>query len=259
MSLRSRPRFVVLSALLMASGARIARAEGDGVERSSAPAVTRSAATGSLLPFTSAATLDGQRAVGAAFGGYDSTRKSGLFEASAEARLWRGLTLRGGALYTASTDTLRPSFGARYQFLSEAAHGIDGSLGVFYRPEGLTEPEGEIETVLSAGGHLGGTYLLANLVYGQDPEANERDGEVRVAALQPVGSRLFLGLDARARFDLGSQPTKLEAKLDAVAGPVASVTLGPLAVMAQAGASALRLRDTTSYGVVALGGVGSSF
>jgi hypothetical protein len=210
------------------------------------------------LPFTSGATLEHQRAVGAAFGGYDTTRKTALFEAAAEARLWRGLSLRGGASYSASSDTLRPSFGARYQFLSESGVGIDGSLGAFYRPEGLTEPEGEIETVLSAGRHLGRTYLLGNLVYGQDPEANERDGEVRIAALRPVGSLLVLGLDGRVRFDLGSKPTKLEAKLDAVAGPVVTVLAGPVTLTVQAGASALRLKDTTSYGAVVLGGLGTS-
>jgi hypothetical protein len=259
MSCRTRQLFVVLAALFIVSTR--ARAEGDGVpeDRAQPPSVSRSAGTGALLPFTNGATLEQQRATGTAFGGYDSARKSGLFEAAAEARIWKGLSLRGGALYTSSTDTLRPSFGARYQFLSEARHGIDGSLGVFYRPEGLTEPEGEIETVVSAGSHVGRTYLLGNLVYGQDPEANERDGEVRLAALHPVGGLVLLGLDARVRFDLGSQPTKLEAKLDAVAGPVATVLVGPVALTAQGGVSALRLEDSTSYGAVVLGGLGSSF
>ena len=62
-----------------------------------------------------------------------------------------------------------------------------------------------------------------------------------------------------ARSILGSKPTKLEAKLDAVAGPVATVLVGPVALTAQTGASALRLKDSTTYGVVALGGLGSSF
>jgi len=262
MSRASRLSFALLCALLTTAGeAGLARGQDEAATEgaSRAPSVSRAAASGALLPFTSGAPLQDQRAVGAAFGGYDSTRQAALFEVAAEARIWRGLSLRGGAFYTASTDTLRPSFGARYQLLSESRAGFDGSLGVFYRPEGLTEPEGEIETVLSAGRHLGRTYLLANLVYGQDPEANERDGEVRIAALRPVGSLLFLGLDGRVRFDMGSKPTKLEAKLDAIAGPVATVLAGPVALTLQGGASALRLKDSTSYGAVVLGGLGSSF
>ena len=117
MSFRSRFAFAALPALLSVSLSPAARAADEGAgETSRAPSTTRAADTGTLLPFTNAATLEGQRAVGAAFGGYDSTRKSGLFEAAAEVRLWQGLSLRGGALYTSSTDTLRPSFGARYQF-----------------------------------------------------------------------------------------------------------------------------------------------
>jgi hypothetical protein len=262
MSVRSaRPWFVASGLLLALAPWSSARADGDGVtaDEVAPPSVARSAGTGALLPFSNGATLDGQRAVGAAFGGYDSARASGLFEAATEVRLWQGLSLRGGAVYTGGTSRLRPSFGARYQLLSEGRHGLDGSLGVFYRPEGLTEPEGEVETVLSAGSHLGRTYLLGNLVYGQDADANERDGEVRMALLSPVGSRLFLGMDGRVRFDLGSKATKLEAKLDAVAGPVATLVAGPVALTVQAGASALRLKDGTRYGAVVLGGAGSSF
>jgi hypothetical protein len=261
MSSQTKQLFVVLAVLGMSNRSQAAAPDRNGVlqDPAQAPSISRAACSGALLPFTSGATLGQQSATGAAFGGYDSTRKSGLFEAAAEARVWRGLSLRGGALYTSSTDTFRPSFGARYEFLSESRHGIDGSVGAFYRPEGLTEPEGEIETVVSAGSHLGRTYLIGNLVYGQDPEANERDGEVRIAALRPLGSMVLLGLDGRVRFDLGSKPTKLEAKLDAVVGPLVTVLVGPVAVTAQAGASALWLKESTSYGAVVLGGLGSSF
>jgi hypothetical protein len=257
MTSRSAQRFL----LLLASSAwpTLARAQGEAETAPRWSSPERSAGTGAFLPFTNLATVDGQRATGSAFGGYDTARNTGFFEAAAEVQIWKGLSLRGGALYTASTDRLRPSFGARYQFLSESRHGLDGGVGVFYRPEGLTEPEGEIEAMVSGGRHVGRAYVLGNLVYGQDAEANERDGEVRIAALQPVGTRLFLGLDGRLRFDLGSQPSKLEAKLDAVVGPVATVVAGPVAFTVQAGASALKIKDDTSYGAVVLGGLGSSF
>jgi hypothetical protein len=44
-----------------------------------------------------------------------------------------------------------------------------------------------------------------------------------------------------------------------VAGPVATVAAGPVALTVQAGASALKLKGDTSYGAVVLGGLGSSF
>jgi hypothetical protein len=46
--------------------------------------------------------------------------------------------------------------------------------------------------------------LFANLVYGQDPEGRERDGEVRLASLYDLGG-LQLGVDARVRLDLGEE------------------------------------------------------
>src|SRR5256885_842110 len=82
------------------------------------------------------------------------------------------------------------------------------STGISYRPEGLTEAEGEIEGVVSFGRHAGATYLLANLLYGQDPDGHERDGEVRAAALRPVGRSFVIGVDGRMRVDLGSDRAK---------------------------------------------------
>jgi hypothetical protein len=228
-----------------------------------AGATAGTAARGAFLPFSQGASVEAQRAYAVGFGGYDGARRSGAFEAAAELRLWGPIALRGGAVYAGGTRTVRPSFGARVQLLSEGRHGADGAVGVFYRPEGLTEPEGEIESVLSLGRHLGATYLLANLLYGQDPEGNERDGEVRMAALRPVAARLLVGFDSRLRLDLGSQAAKLdqhgEARLDAVAGPAATVVVGPIALLLQGGASAVRLRETTSYGVSFMAGAGGAF
>src|SRR5262249_50562952 len=146
--------------------------------------------------------------------------------------------------------------------LSERRHGVDGAIGVFYKPEGLTEGEGEVEAILSLARHFGRVGAYGNLVYGQDPEGSERDGELRLAALYGVNERLYTGLDTRFRFDLGSdlgkRRAKLEADWDLVAGPTASYSLGPLAFIGQAGVSAVQLVSVRA-GAVAMGGVGASF
>jgi hypothetical protein len=154
--------------------------------------------------------------------------------------------------------------GGRAQVLHQGPHGIDGSVGVFYKPEGLTEPEGEIEGIFTIGKHLGGTYALASLAYGQDPEGNERDGEVRLGAVRPVGGRTFLGMDGRVRFDLGSQAAKLalrkEATFDVLVGPSVTVLAGPVALLVHGGASAVRFQGTDlRYGAFVLGGAGTAF
>jgi hypothetical protein len=222
------------------------------------------AGTGSFLSFSLAADVESSRAYAVGLGGYDTARNAGTFEASTEARLWGPLALRAGAVYSNEMRSLRPSVGARVQALRESRHGVDGAVGVLYRPEGLTEPEGEVETVLSVGRHAGAAYLLGNLVYGQDPEGNERDGEVRLAVLGPAGGRTLLGLDGRFRFDLGSQAAKLalhhEATLDVLVGPSATIFAGPIALLAHGGPSVVRFAGAPAqYGAFVMAGAGAAF
>jgi hypothetical protein len=261
-------RMVVVSQLAMILVApSLARAADDVAAPVQPPSVVaRSAGAGGFLPLGQPATLDSQGAVGLTSAGYDGARKAAMFEAAAEVRVWGPLSVRGGAVLTGgagSEQRLRPSLGARFQALREDRHGIDGSLAVTYRPEGLTEPEGEVETVLSAGAHLGSNYLVANLVYGQDPEGNERDGEVRLAGLRPVSERVLIGFDGRLRFALGTPAAGSRAagepSLDLLVGPAATVVLGRLALLVHGGASALRVHSAGAFGAFVVGGLGTSF
>ena len=102
-------------------------------------------------------------------------------------RVWGPFAIRGGAEYSNVRKEARPTIGGRVQLLRQERHGVDGSLSVFYRPEGFTEPEGEIETFVSLGRRFDRISVLGNLVYGQDPEGNERDGELRFASLYARG------------------------------------------------------------------------
>jgi hypothetical protein len=224
---------------------------------------SKDAATqGAFLMFTNHAGLGDARAHALTFGGYDSVRGTGTFEAATEVRVWGPMSLRAGAVYTNGNRTLRPSVGGRVQALREGRHGVDLAAGMFYRPEGLSEPEGEVESVVSAGKHLGSFYALGNLLYGQDPEGNERDGEVRLAVLRPTGARFLVGVDGRLRFDLGSNPATLaahnEPTFDANVGPLFGARLGPIMLTAQGGAAALRRQQATSYGAFAVLGVGTA-
>jgi hypothetical protein len=250
--------------LLFGAQARAERGEGAGpdVERTEST-IEGSAAIGSFLALSQAASLEEQRALVATFGGYDSARRASSFEAAAEVRVWGPVAIRGGAVYTSGGGNLRPSVGARLQVLREGRHGVDAAMGVFYRPEGLTEPEGEIESVISVGRRAGGIYWLGNILYGQDPEGRERDGEMRVAALRAMGSNWLVGLDSRVRFDLGSDSALLaqhmEPTFDLLAGPSGTLVLGSLALSAQAGGAGVRLQQRTSYGAFGLVGLGSAF
>jgi len=248
-----------------------ARAQGVDVDDATAvkehvPAPTNAASgQGAFLPLTLPAAVPTGNGVVVGLGGYDGARKAGLGELAAEVRVWGPVALRGGGVYSAAQDRLRPSVGARVQVLAQERVGIDGAIGIFYRPEGLTEPEGEIETVIAMGRRVGTTMLLGNLAYGQDPEGNERDGEIRLAALTPIFTAMRVGVDGRWRFDLGSNEAKLQAAkeptFDLAVGPIANVLVGPLALTAQSGVSAVRFvgSPSASVGAFAMAGVGSAF
>jgi hypothetical protein len=231
----------------------------------SVPAIGAAASTGVFLPFSQSAAVAAQGATVTSLGGYDSARHTKSFESSAEVRLWGPIAIRGGAVYTGAAGKLRPSFGVRARLLDERHRGVDAGVGIFYRPEGLTEAEGEIESLVAVGRHVGATYLLGNLLYGQDPEGNERDGELRLAALYPVvRSRLLVGFDGRLRFDLGSQQARLaahhEPRMDALVGPSATALLGPIALSVQGGGSAVQFpQQSKTYGLFAMCGMGTSF
>jgi hypothetical protein len=220
-----------------------------------------SAASFSLL--TDAAQVDRQRAIAVGFGGYDGAAHAGLFESNAEMTLFGPVAIRGGAIYSPSAGRVRPSVGGKVQLLRSAVHGVDGTVGLFYRPEGLTEPEGEFEGLVAIGRAIGRTYLAGNLLYGQDPEGRERDGEIRLSVLRPATERVLVGVDGRCRFDLGSDSASLgahnEPTFDALGGPTVNVLVGPVALLAEGGAAVRRLRGATAYGPFAVVGVGTIF
>jgi hypothetical protein len=225
------------------------------------PQIMTAVRDGALLPSTLSARVGANAALAFGFAGYDGARSAPLGGATAEVRVWGPFAIRGGAEYSTVRKEARPTIGGRVQLLHQERHGVDGSLSVFYRPEGFTEPEGEVETFVSLGRRFDRISVLGNLVYGQDPEGNERDGELRFASLYAAG-RWSFGVDSRLRFALGTQKTamaKAEPKFDLMAGPIATAAVGPVAVFAQAGPSILEVTGSTSAGVAALGGVGSVF
>jgi hypothetical protein len=240
-----------------------AKAQGSDVEISEREMSSAAAANrdGLFLPTTLAARVGAAPALVSAFGGYDSARGAPAASAAAEVRLWGPIGLRAGAEYSAARSGARPTVGGRVQLLDQSRHGVDGSLSVFYRPEGFTEPEGEIETFVSLGRRIDSFTLLGNLVYGQDPEGNERDGEIRGAALY-ARDRWTIGVDARLRFAIGTQrapSAAAEPRFDLLAGPVATVAVGPFALFGEAGPSVLRTAGARSVGVLGIAGVGALF
>jgi hypothetical protein len=156
-------------------------------------------------------------------------------------------------------DTARPGIGAAIQWLDEHKHGVSSSAYLSYKAEGFTEPEGEVEAVLSFGKHMGPLRGTLNLGYGQDPDAKERDGEAAAALhIEPIRG-LFTGVVGRYRDALGSGGDKGIVR-DVIAGASATYTLGKVGVTLTGGFAGVKEETSPSMktgpaGVLSLGGM----
>jgi hypothetical protein len=189
-------------------------------------------------------------------GGYDSARKTGIVDFAAEVHVWGPISIRGGGTYVSNGNTLKPTVGAIVHLWSGG--GVDGSAGLFYKPEGLTEPEGEFEGLFALSYQTGRTTLMGNVVYGQDAEAAESDAEVRLGAVVQATKNVLVGADSRLRVAISSKAGTAEPDFDLVAGPVATLLVSDFALTAQVGGSVVKLGDTKA-GVIALGGIARMF
>lgn len=259
-----RPRLLLPLVALLGAGAAPAQEGGSGFGNALGP----SADQGELLPQSLSGTVGAEAVVVRGYGGYDSAAKEGVFETTAEVRLYGPLAIRGGVVKTSASDELKPEVGLRVQFLNQAAHGVDASIGVFYKPEGFDEPNGEIEAVLAASRRFGDVTGLVNVAAGKDTEADDADAEVRVAVLYRLTKAAQVGFDSRLRFRLTddesdsappvSEEKAAEPSLDFVAGPIGSYAIGPIALLGQVGVSVVDAGGTRS-GVIAVAGLATTF
>jgi hypothetical protein len=255
------PAFLMLAVFMLGFASR-AQAQEATESRQTARPTDVAVVEGAFLPQTLSARVGSTQGLALGSGGFDSARSGPLIDSAVEVSVWGPFALRVQATYSNDTKKMRPSVGGRAQLLRQEQHGIDAAITVFYGTEGFTEAEGEIETFASVGRRFEYFSTVGNLVYGQDPEGNERDGELR-AAVWHQGRRLALGLDTRARFAIGTQHGRSatsEPSFDFFAGPIAMVRAGPVALFAESGPSVFRLAGgPTRAGAVALAGVGAAF
>ncbi len=235
------------------------------------PDLTRAAEPGrrgpaNFLPEAIAARVNDDRATATTWAGYDGAKQAPLISVEVGARIVGRLALVAGAAYSAdlpntATRQLRPVIGARAQLLDQARQGVDGAVALMYRKDIFTREGGFIQAAIALERRLGRARLLANLVYGQDGEADDRQGEGRLAALVEAASGVQVGVDGRYRHLWSSdahRTTNDRPTSELLAGPTASYRSGSWAVMAETGLSTIRT-DVTHSGLIALAGVASTF
>ncbi len=153
-----------------------------------------------------------------------------------------------GAGYRGVTDQWRPSLGVAVALVDRGRRdGTALDLLLQFKTEGFSEPEGELELTLRSGYRFSHAAVTLETSYGQDPEANERDGELAADASLLAG-RFSFGIGGRGRKNLGGKQELIA--WDVQAGPHAGVVVVPgHYVGVTAGVSALSMNDQTSSGV----------
>jgi hypothetical protein len=220
-----RTAFASVLALVCGLGARVAAADPDAIEADASAQILRA-----RIPGGPDAPAPG---LGASVqGGWGGAHAQAIGAVSAEGLLFGRLTIRAGVDYDAGKT--RPSASASYVLYSPEHNQVGVLVGLAYKPEGLTEPEGEVEGTVALSHKFGDALGSASITYGQDPDFNEHDGEIALAAVQPVSQTVALGGVTRARSGLGST-TDLGARWDGLAGGLARIQVEQYTVTAVVG------------------------
>jgi hypothetical protein len=255
----SVPRLVVLALVISSAGAPLASAEvvDDAPQE---PIIARAPANDDVFTpgLTHAATQGRGFATGAMT--YNGASKKTTVDLNGEVQVFGPvrLVLRVDNVF----DKARPGIGAAVQWLDERKHGVSSSAYFSYKAEGFTEPEGELEALVSFGKQLGAVHGTLNLAYGQDPEGNERDGEAALGLhIEPMHN-LFTGVIGRYRDALGSNGDKGTGILrDALGGASATYVVGSVGITATAGIAGVETTTSGSMkaGAAAALSVGAAF
>jgi hypothetical protein len=226
---------------------------------------------GAMLPYTLTAHITKGQSWVRALGGYDTGARSARARSAAETAVTNWFAIRvdyehGSGL---GLDD-RVGLGGRFQVLDQKRHGIDLGVGGFYQPKDFRS-EGNIVGGLMLGRRFGRFGLFGSALVGSDPEGDDQDADGRLSLLFRATDSLSFGLDDRFRYVLstdqkrfGTTMTDWELQIE----PTFIVNWGPLAIVSEAGLSALQKtgpiampenRRILHTGVIAMAGAGAVF
>jgi hypothetical protein len=95
-----------------------------------------------------------------------------------------------------------PAVRVRYQFLSQALHGIDLAAGLRYKSVGFDPRNGELEVLVAGGHRFGRLGTVLNLIGGTELGGPGLDVELKARIDYQLIETLRVGLDARAQAEV---------------------------------------------------------
>jgi hypothetical protein len=209
------------------------------------------------LPTGLSARHDGPRVIALSRGGYDGSTRTVVMSSTIEATVIDRVTLRAAVATDGQSTRIHPSGGVIIDVARQSGSGFDLAIGGEYDAEGFNRVPLVIAR-LAAGRTVGTVRVSANAALGFGTGDGERAGELELAALHAIAPRLQVGLDAHGAIDLERDADEPAGEPDWTiqAGPVATYALGRIAISAQAGVSAWKLRRSSERDVGAIGTLG---
>jgi hypothetical protein len=151
----------------------------------------------------------------------------------------------------------RPAIGAAYQIIDPRNGPTGARVTMAYKPEGFTEPEGEIESVLVLSRKIGADTVRVRAAYGQDPEGRESDAEGGGSFMHRATDHIVIGASSRYRHAIKVK-TNLEPRWDFIGGGVAGFVAGRSRVEVLLGVDSVAYTPTPAQtGVVGLLSIGT--
>jgi hypothetical protein len=184
--------------------------------------------------------------------GYDGAQQRAQATGFVEATILPRLAVFAGVTYGEETaGASRPAIGAAFQISDPHTHLIGARISTAYKPEGFSEPEGEIETVLTLSHLIHRDVVRTFIAYGTDPDGHESDTEIAAGYLHRLADHLVVGGTLRYRYALALKMPG--PRWDLVAGAVGDVVVDRYRFELLLGAGAVASAGTGPLGLVSVG------
>lgn len=190
-------------------------------------------------------------------GGWEGGDRRAEVAATVEATILSRASVFATAQFGGVEDRSRPALGAAFQVIDPRKSANGARISVAFKPEGFTEPEGEIESVLVLSRRFAGDAVRAMLAYGQDPEGRESDAEAGGSYIHRLTGSFELGATSRYRHAIKVKTTA-EPRWDLIGGAVGGYVQGSSRVELMLGVESIAYTpDPAKTGLLALVSVGT--
>jgi hypothetical protein len=206
-----------------------------------------------------------------AVSGYDTAASAMRARIAAESAATRWLAIRVEFEHGPSTGANdRVNFGGRFQLLGQQKYGVDLGVIAYYQPKDFRS-EGNIVGGLSLGRTEGRFGVFGSALIGSDPEGDDQTTDGRLSFAYRANEPLQVGLDNRFEYVLSSDAKRFGTTTtdwELAIEPTAVISIGPLALLMEAGLSALQTTGPYGFatqqrhvhtGAIAMAGASSVF